>query len=353
MPPHAPSSRALRAHGAERACVGIGISNAEQVAGVLEYADGAIVGTALVRALRDGGLEGLAETARGSRRRHRPNLDLDSERRPAAGILTSKERSPMINAAASFVASIPSPTISYFDIGPLRIHFYALCIIAGIIAAVLLTNWRLTGGEPSVGRDRHLPDRGSAGDHRRAHLSRAHPPRFLFRPGHRLLGDLPHLGRRHRDLRRPHRRRDRRVARLPVDRHPLLDVRRRARPGSCSRRRSAASATGSTRSCSACRPTCRGASRSTADNPAFPPGSPGHALPPDVPLRGHLERLGVLVLLWAGSSSGCSGAPVRPLPRLVQRGRIVWESIRIDPSEIILGLRTNVWAAIFGVVLGS
>ncbi|MDZ8276066.1 tryptophan synthase subunit alpha [Microbacterium aquimaris] len=54
----------LRAQGAEHACVGIGISTAEQVAGVLDYADGAIVGTALVRALRDGGLDGLAETAR-------------------------------------------------------------------------------------------------------------------------------------------------------------------------------------------------------------------------------------------------------------------------------------------------
>lgn len=54
----------LRAHGAERACVGIGISNADQVAGVLEYSDGAIVGTALVRALRDGGIELLAETTR-------------------------------------------------------------------------------------------------------------------------------------------------------------------------------------------------------------------------------------------------------------------------------------------------
>lgn len=49
---------------AVRACVGIGISTPDQVSGVLEYADGAIVGTALVRALRDGGLEGLAETAR-------------------------------------------------------------------------------------------------------------------------------------------------------------------------------------------------------------------------------------------------------------------------------------------------
>jgi tryptophan synthase alpha chain len=54
----------LRAHGATHACVGIGISNAAQVAGVVEYADGAIVGTALVKALRDGGVEGLSTLAR-------------------------------------------------------------------------------------------------------------------------------------------------------------------------------------------------------------------------------------------------------------------------------------------------
>lgn len=54
----------LRAQGAQRACVGIGISNADQITGVVEYADGAIVGTALVRALRDGGLPALAEVTR-------------------------------------------------------------------------------------------------------------------------------------------------------------------------------------------------------------------------------------------------------------------------------------------------
>lgn len=54
----------LRAQGAELACVGIGISTAEQVAGALEYADGAIVGTAFVRALRDGGVAQLGETVR-------------------------------------------------------------------------------------------------------------------------------------------------------------------------------------------------------------------------------------------------------------------------------------------------
>ncbi|WEK14299.1 MAG: tryptophan synthase subunit alpha [Candidatus Microbacterium phytovorans] len=54
----------LREHGAEHACVGIGISTPDQVRSVLDYADGAIVGTALVRALRDGGVEGLAAEAR-------------------------------------------------------------------------------------------------------------------------------------------------------------------------------------------------------------------------------------------------------------------------------------------------
>jgi prolipoprotein diacylglyceryl transferase len=33
-------------------------------------------------------------------------------------------------------------------------------------------------------------------------------------------------------------------------------------------------------------------------------------------------------------------------------GRTVFESIRIDPSEIFLGLRSNVWAAILAVILG-
>lgn len=55
----------LRGRGGEvRACVGIGISTAQQIAGVVDYADGAIVGTALVRALRDGGLDALAATTR-------------------------------------------------------------------------------------------------------------------------------------------------------------------------------------------------------------------------------------------------------------------------------------------------
>lgn len=40
-------------------------------------------------------------------------------------------------------AAIPSPDISYIDLGPLRIHFYALFILAGIAIATALTARRM------------------------------------------------------------------------------------------------------------------------------------------------------------------------------------------------------------------
>ncbi|MET0844528.1 MAG: tryptophan synthase subunit alpha [Mycetocola sp.] len=53
----------LRDAGCEHACVGLGISTAEQVREILEYADGAIVGSALVKALAEGGVERVAAVA--------------------------------------------------------------------------------------------------------------------------------------------------------------------------------------------------------------------------------------------------------------------------------------------------
>ena len=55
----------LRDAGAESVCVGLGISTGNQVRDVLSYADGAIIGSALVGALDDGGLEQLRDVARG------------------------------------------------------------------------------------------------------------------------------------------------------------------------------------------------------------------------------------------------------------------------------------------------
>ena len=45
-------------------------------------------------------------------------------------------------------AAIPAPGWSGFDVGPLRIHAYALCILLGIVAALWLTDrrWKRRGG---------------------------------------------------------------------------------------------------------------------------------------------------------------------------------------------------------------
>ena len=49
----------VRAHTDLPVCAGIGVSNAEQAAAVARFADGAVVGTALVRRLGRGGVDGL------------------------------------------------------------------------------------------------------------------------------------------------------------------------------------------------------------------------------------------------------------------------------------------------------
>ncbi|WP_255472035.1 tryptophan synthase subunit alpha [Quadrisphaera setariae] len=55
---------AARGAGAERVCVGLGVSTGEQAAEVGAYADGVIVGSALVRALSDDGVAGLERVVR-------------------------------------------------------------------------------------------------------------------------------------------------------------------------------------------------------------------------------------------------------------------------------------------------
>ncbi len=44
---------------------------------------------------------------------------------------------------------LPSPTVSAFHVGPVTIHFYALCILSGIALAVWLTSrrWTARGGQ--------------------------------------------------------------------------------------------------------------------------------------------------------------------------------------------------------------
>ena len=49
-----------------------------------------------------------------------------------------------------FARSIPSPSSSYLELGPLTLHFYSLCIIAGIAVAVWLGDKRFRAIDPEL-----------------------------------------------------------------------------------------------------------------------------------------------------------------------------------------------------------
>jgi prolipoprotein diacylglyceryl transferase len=57
--------------------------------------------------------------------------------------------------AMAMPAYIPSPPINSFHIGPLDVHFYALAYLVGITVAVIMTRrrWRAVGGDPELVAD--------------------------------------------------------------------------------------------------------------------------------------------------------------------------------------------------------
>ena len=54
--------------------------------------------------------------------------------------------------AMAMPAYLPSPPINSFHIGPLDVHFYALAYLVGITVAVIMTRrrWRAVGGDPEL-----------------------------------------------------------------------------------------------------------------------------------------------------------------------------------------------------------
>ena len=50
----------------------------------------------------------------------------------------------------TLLASIPSPSVSVWEIGPFSLHLYGLCIALGVVAAVTISSrrWQARGGHP-------------------------------------------------------------------------------------------------------------------------------------------------------------------------------------------------------------
>jgi prolipoprotein diacylglyceryl transferase len=260
------------------------------------------------------------------------------------------------SALNGVLASIPSPQVSYIDLGPLRIHFYALCIIAGIIAAVLLTNWRLTkrGAEPWVVIDISLIAVPLAIIGARIYHVLTHPG-FYFGPGTdiwavfriweggiaiygALIGGAigAYLGCRWTGIR---------FWTFADALAPgLLLAQAMGRFGNWFNQELFGL------------PTDLPWGLEIDDDIAqqLAPGlAPGTLFHPTFLYEVIWNTLGVLFLLWVGKRFTLQWGRLFGLYLVwYSAGRIVWESIRIDPSEIILGLRSNVWAAIFGVILG-
>lgn len=265
------------------------------------------------------------------------------------------------SALPGVLASIPSPQISYIELGPLRIHFYALCIAAGIVVAILLTNRRLTrrGAEPWVVLDVSLPAVLLAIAGARIYHVLSHPAFYFgegrntwnpFEPGSvwafweggiaiygALLGGAVGalIGCRWTGLR---------FWTLADALAPgLIIAQAIGRFGNWFNQELFG------------RPTdAWWGLEIDPGNAAIPPGLPeGTLFHPTFLYESLWNLLGAAVLLWAGRRFALQWGRLFGLYLVwYSAGRIVWENIRIDPSELILGLRTNVWAAIIGVLLG-
>jgi prolipoprotein diacylglyceryl transferase len=91
-----------------------------------------------------------------------------------------------------------------------------------------------------------------------------------------------------------------------------------------------------------------------SSNPAYPAGLPeGVLFHPTFLYESIWSLAGVALLLAADQRFNLRWAKMFGLYIVYYSvGRVLIEAIRIDPSEIFLGLRINIWSAIAGIALG-
>lgn len=251
--------------------------------------------------------------------------------------------------------SIPSPSISYFEIGPVKIHFYALCILAGIALAVWLADRRLVarGAKPGVALDLAMwaVPVGIIGA--RVFHVLTHPGDYFYagadltailriwEGGIAIYGGLiggaigAWWGSRRAGIRF--------TAFADAVAPGILAAQALGRWGNYFNQELFGSAT-----------TVPWGLEIAPGNPAIPAGTPaGTLFHPTFLYESVWAVIGVAVLLWLDRRFELRWGRLFGLYlAFYSVGRIFTESLRLDPSEVFLGLRTNIWSALFGIALG-
>ena len=252
-----------------------------------------------------------------------------------------------------FLTSIPSPSISSFNLGPFQIHIYALCILAGIIFAIVIANHRLTkrGGESGVAIDialwavpfgivggrifhvlTHLNDYFYAG----ADLSAVFR---VWEGGLAIYGAIAlglvgaYIGARIAGVRL--------WSYLDAVAPGVLLAQAIGRWGNYFNQELFGTPT-----------TLPWGLEIDPTNSAYPIGLPAGVLfHPTFLYESIWSIFGVILLLWLDKRYDLRWGKMFALYiAFYSVGRIWTESLRIDPSEVFLGLRTNIWSALAGIL---
>ena len=251
--------------------------------------------------------------------------------------------------------AIPSPDVSYIELGPLRIHFYALFILTGIILALVLTESRLKarGAESGIALDISLwaIPLGILGG-RFFHVV-THPNDYFF-PGADLLavfriweGGLAiygalifgaagaAIGARSAGIKF--------TSYLDAVAPGVLLAQAIGRWGNYFNNELFGIPTD-----------LPWGLQIDSSNPAYPAGLPeGVLFHPTFLYESIWSLAGVAALLAADQRFKLRWGKMFGLYLVYYSvGRIWIEAIRIDPSEIFLGLRINIWSAIVGIAIG-
>ena len=261
----------------------------------------------------------------------------------------------------SFITKFPNPPFSSFSIGPLTVHLYALCILAGIIAAYFIgaARFKKRGGDSGTLLDVVLwaVPFGIVGG-RLFHVATHWGDYFGVYPsvqetfmhvvavwegglaiyGAVILGSVgAWIGAKRSGVRF--------VAILDALAPGILVAQGIGRWGNYFNQELFGQATDLP----------WGLAIQKAGNAAFPNEFPdGTLFHPTFLYEFTWNILGALAIIWIAKRLQLQWGKVFALYLIVYSvGRFFIESIRMDPSEVFFGYRTNQWSAIFGVLIGA